>query len=100
MRLVFGIGSGLLVIFALLIAGARQIGHRQERDIFPLPSADGCWQGLCFLEMSEDEIVPALVFHPDVTHLRALQINSERRWDTYLLRIEHKSAPPITVIFS
>jgi hypothetical protein len=93
MRLVFGIGSGLLMIFAVLIAGARQIGHRQERDHFPLPSADGCWQGLCFLEMSEEEIVQALAHHPDVA-----EFGGVRNSIHYVFKVDYSHKPLASVI--
>ncbi|MBN1202995.1 MAG: hypothetical protein JXJ20_14185 [Anaerolineae bacterium] len=66
LRLLAVIGVTVFCVLALVIVGARWIGTYQDTTPLPLPSADGCWQGMCPLGMDALAVLTALNRHPDV----------------------------------
>ncbi len=57
---------GVWIALAALLAGARWLGQQAAAPGFPLPQADGCWQGVCFLDLAPDLIPATLNAHPGV----------------------------------
>lgn len=57
---------GVWIALAVLVAGSRWLGQRAASPGFPLPQADGCWQGVCFFELAPDAIPATLNAHPGV----------------------------------
>lgn len=62
-------GLSIVVLFVALLvgaAGARWIGQQRQGAAFPLPGADGCWDGLCFSSMPPEDVLAALRASPRV----------------------------------
>ncbi len=58
--------AACLAALTLLIGGVRWIGHWTGPDVVPLPSADGCWQGVCPFQLPPNALVSALNAVPGV----------------------------------
>jgi hypothetical protein len=60
----------IILLIALAVAGigiVRTIGHGLDRDVFPLPAADRCWQGVCFVELPLSAVPGALDTIPRIS---------------------------------
>ncbi len=55
-----------LVVCALLIGGARWIGHWAAPDVVPLPTSDGCWLDVCPFRLPLGAFTDALDAAPGV----------------------------------
>lgn len=67
MRRVIGLLAALYITLALAAAGARWIGQQRTLRHFPIPAADTCWEGVCFLDPGLPDTIPdKLNAHPDV----------------------------------
>jgi hypothetical protein len=73
MRALLVLGILLLVILALLSGAARGLGSQREPNPapFPLPDSAGCWEGLCFFAIPQEELEAALIAHPALTVTRS-----------------------------
>ncbi|HEX3050930.1 MAG TPA: hypothetical protein VHP83_09770 [Aggregatilineaceae bacterium] len=50
----------LVCLQGLVIGAVRWIGQHRTHDIFPMPSPDGCWMDVCFLELTLNAVPDAL----------------------------------------
>jgi hypothetical protein len=82
----------IVAVLVLAISAARWIGQQRDTCVFPVPLADGDWQGIRFFEMDEQELVAMLNSRLDVADSSAHLVMNAQSHDSYSV-LEFDYAP-------